>query len=153
MSNSESEGYPFIFITWRHAGLTLLTSIKGYSSVLQNKILGEVSNTQRKALQMIHESCESPWESWLAFKELMEQNKYEKVVETLKQVDDTGQSYLETQFANKALASLETMQQQLLIIQNEAQNLSDEQRKYIEIINDNCKREMDLWKEVIAYYL
>ena len=128
MANSESEGYPFIFITWRHAGLTLLTSIKGYSSVLQNKILGEVSNAQRKALQMIHESCKSPWESWLAFIELMEQNKYGNVVETLKQVDNTGQSYLETQFVNKALVSLETMQQQLLIIQNEAQNLSDEQR-------------------------
>jgi hypothetical protein len=153
MADSESEGYPFIFITWRHAGLTLLTSIKGYSSVLQNKILGEVSNAQRKALQMIHESCESPWESWLAFIELMEQNKYGNVVETLKQVDNTGQSYLETQFVNKALVSLETMQQQLLIIQNEAQNLSDEQRKYIEIINDNCKREIALWKEVIAYYL
>ena len=72
MSKNEEHSPQFI-IGSRHAGLTLLTSIKGYASVLQNKILGEISEVHRKALQDIIEYCEAPWESWIALTELIEQ--------------------------------------------------------------------------------
>ncbi|MCL4259224.1 MAG: hypothetical protein KJZ52_01240, partial [Anaerolineales bacterium] len=81
---------PRFIIGSRHAGLTLLTSIKGYSSVLQKNVIGEISDTHRKALKVIFDCCETPWESWITLTKLIEQNEEEKVLEILCQVDGTG---------------------------------------------------------------
>jgi hypothetical protein len=150
---SKYEKRPPMFITGsRHAGLTLLTSIKGYSSVLQNNIIGEMSDAHRKALQVIFDCCNTPWESWITLTELIDQNEHEKVIEILSKVDETGQSYLERNFIRKSLMSLEIAQNESSAILEQAQQLNDDQRSYVEIINKNCQREIEVWKEIAEYF-
>lgn len=73
-----------MFITGsRHAGLTLSTSIKGCSAVLQHNIIGEMSDAHRKALQVIFDCGDVPWESWVTLTELIDQNEHEEVMEIL----------------------------------------------------------------------
>jgi hypothetical protein len=68
---SKHEENPLLFIIERrHAGLTLLTSIKGYSSILQKDILGDISDEHRKALQIIYDCCETPWMNWVDLSDL-----------------------------------------------------------------------------------
>jgi hypothetical protein len=146
---SVDEENPLLFITGsRHAGLTLLTSIQGYSKVLQQ----EMSVTHQKALQVILDCCEIPWASWISLTRIIEQNDHEKAIEILSQVDGTGQSYLEQNFINKSLASLEIAKKESGGILEQAQQLTDDQRFFIEIIDENCEREIEVWKEIALYF-
>jgi hypothetical protein len=72
--------------------------------------------------------------------------------EILSQVDDAGQSYLEQNFINKSLASLEIAKKESSKILEQAQQLSDEQRFYVEIIDKDCEREIEVWKEIALYF-
>ena len=149
MPKNKKRSTSFI-IESRHAGLTLLTSIRGYSSILQNNIIGKVSDAHQKALQVIFDCCEIPWESWITLTELIEQNDDEKVIEILSQLDGTGQSYLERNFVSKSLASLEIAQRESSTILEQVQQLTDEQRTYVEIIDKNCRHEINIWNEIAA---
>ena len=151
MSKHEENPLSFI-IDRRHAGLTLLTSIKGYSSILQKDILGDISNETRKALRIIYDCCEIPWMSWVDLSDLIEQNKSEKALEILGQLDNTEKSFLVRSFISKSLASLEIAEKQASAILKESHNLSDEQLKYAEIIEHNCTREIDIWKEIALHF-
>jgi len=147
MPKKEKRSTSFI-IESRHAGLTLLTSIRGYSSTLQTNIIGEVSDAHRKALQVIFDCCETPWKSWITLTELIENNEDEKVIEILSQIDGTGQSYLNRNFVCTSLASLEIAKRESTTILEQTQQLTDEQRFYVEIIDKNCRREIDVWEEI-----
>jgi len=150
---SVDEENPLLFIIGcRHAGLTLLTSIKGYSSVLQKNVVGEMSDVHRKALQTIFDCCETPWTSWISLTEIIERNDYEKANEILSQIDGTGQSYLERNFISKSLLSLDVAKKESGAILEQAQQLSDEQRHLVEIIDNNCKREIEVWKEIALHF-
>ena len=150
---STNENRSPLFITGSsHVGLTLLTSIKGFSSILRASVLGGTNDVHRQALQVIFDCCDTPWKSWISLSELIEQNEGEKVIEILSQVDDTGQSYLERNFIRKSLASMEIAQNQSNTILEQAQQLNDEQKLYVEIINKNCRQEIDVWKEIAEYF-
>jgi hypothetical protein len=127
-------------------------SIKGYSSVLHKNIVGEMSDAHRKALKIVFDCCDIPWESWATLTELIEQSEDEKVMEILSQVDNTGQSYLEQNFIRKSLASMEIAKTESSTILQQAEQLTDEQRLYVEIINKNCQREIEVWKEIAEYF-
>ena len=146
------EKSPQYIIGARHAGLTLLSSIKGYASVLQKNIVGEMSDAHQKVLQVIFDCCETPWESWITLTELIEKNENEKVIEVLSQVDSTGRSYLERNFIDKSIASIDVAKKYSSAILKEAQQLSDDQKNFLEIIDNNCKREIDIWKEIAEHF-
>ena len=97
MSTNEKRS-PLFIIGSRHLGLTLLTSIKGFSSILQTDVIGEMRDAHRQAFKVIFDCCDTPWKSWITLSQLIEQNEDEKVTEILSQVDETGQSYLERHF-------------------------------------------------------
>ena len=151
MSQNDKKSPQYI-IGSRHAGLTLLSSIKGYASVLQKNIAGEMSDAHRKALQVIFDCCETPWESWWDISELIEKNDDEKVIEILNQEDNTGKSYLERNFIATSIASMDVAIKYSSAILREAEQLSNDQRKFIEIIDNNCKREIDVLKEIAEYF-
>jgi len=144
---------PRFIIGCRHEGRSFLVSIKGYSSILQKKVIGEISDDHRKGLKVIFDCCNIPWESWTTLSELIEQNQEEKVAEILNQVDNTGQSYLERNFIRKSLASMEVAQKESSTILQQAEQLTDEQRFYVEIINKHCQNEIEIWKEIAEYFL
>jgi hypothetical protein len=143
---------PWVIIGFRHPGRSFLVSIKGYSSVLQKNIVGEMSEAHRKSLKVIFDCCDTPWESWATLTELIEQNEDEKSIEILSQIDDTGQSYLERNFIRKSIASMEIAQNESSTILQQAEQLTEEQRFYVEIIDKNCQREIEVWKEVAEYF-
>jgi hypothetical protein len=151
MTTNEQRSPSFI-IGCRHGGRSFLTAIKGYSSILQNEIVGEVSGIHRKALQVIFDCCDTPTESWHILTELIEQNEGEKVMEILSQADETGQSYLEQKFISKSLAAMEIARNESSTILLQSEQLTDEQRHYVEIIHNNCQREIEVWKEIAEYF-
>ena len=73
-------------------------------------------------------------------------------MEILSQVDDIGQSYLERNFIYKSLASTEIAEDATSTILEQAERLTEEQRHYIEIIHENCQREIEVWKEIAEYF-
>ncbi len=111
-----------------------------------------MSDAQRKALKVIFDCCNIPWESWATLTLLIEQNEDEKVMEILTQVDDTGQSYLERNFIRKSLESMEIAENESSTILQQAEQLTNEQRFYVEIIHKNCQGEIDVWKEIAEYF-
>ncbi|MFN8398739.1 MAG: hypothetical protein U0X74_01895 [Anaerolineales bacterium] len=143
---------PRFIIGSRHAGLSRLTSINAYSTILQKGILGEISDTQRKALIVISDCCETSWECWKTLTKLIEQNEDDKAIEILCQTDTSGQSYLEKNFIQKSISCLEIAKKEVSSILEKAQNLTDEQRHYVEMIDNNCQHEIDIWIEVSLYY-
>lgn len=143
---------PRFIIGSRHAGLSRLNSIKAYSNILQKDILGEISNTQRKGLIVISDCCETSWECWETLTRLIEQNEDDKTLEILRQTDTSGKSYLERNFIQKSILSLKIAKKEVICILEHAQNLTDEQKKYVEMIGDNCQHEIDIWKEISFYY-
>ena len=151
MSSNEKRSPSFI-IGSRHMGRSYLTSIKTYSSWLQTNVIGKMSDAHGKALKIVFDCCDIPRESWETLSELIEQNDGEKVMKTLSQVDHTGQSYLERNFINKSLASMEIAQNALRTILEQIEQLTEEQRLHVEIIYKDCQREIDVWKEVAEYY-
>ena len=133
-------------------GRSCLVSIQGYSKVLYKNIVGEMSDAHRKALKTICSCCDTPAESWTTLSELIEQNEDERVMEILSQVNDTGQSYLERNFIRPSLASMEIAEAESSIILQQAEQLTHDQRFYVEIIHKNCQREIDVWKEIAEYF-
>ena len=121
--------------------------------MLQLNGYGEMSDAHRKALKVVSTCCDALEKSWVTLSELIEQNEDEKVMEILSQVDDAGQSHLERNFINKALASMETAQNMSSSILQQAEQLTDKQRLHVEIIHENCQREIEVWKEIAEYYL
>jgi len=114
--------------------------------------MGEMSDAHRKALKVIFYCCDIPWESWATLTLLIEENEEEKVMEILSQVDGTGQSYLERNFIRKSLESMEIAENESSTILQQAEQLTDEQRFYTEIIHKNCQGEIDVWKEIAEYF-
>jgi hypothetical protein len=47
---------------------------------------------------------------------------------------------------------LETAKKESGAILEQAQQLSDEQRFYVEIIDKNCEREIDVWEEIALHF-
>jgi hypothetical protein len=150
---SVDEENPLLFIIGcGHTGLELLTVIKAFSSVLQENSFGEMSDGHRKSLQVILDCCETPWSSWLSLTELIRRNDYEKANEILSQIDGTGQSCLERNFVSNSLLSLGVAKKEIGAILQQAQQLSDKQRDLVERIDNSCKREIDVWKEIAEYF-
>lgn len=48
--------------------------------------------------------------------------------------------------------SLEIAQNELSAILEQAKQLNDEQRFNVEIINKNCQRQIEVWKEIAEYF-
>jgi hypothetical protein len=134
-------------------GRSCLVSIQGYSAILHKNLVGEMSEDHRNTLKAIFDCCNIPSESWTILTELIEQNEDEKVMEILSQVDDTGQSYLERNFIHTSLAYMEIAEAKSSTILQQAGQLTDEQRFYVEIIYKNCQREIEVWKEIAEYFL
>jgi hypothetical protein len=151
MSMTEKRSPSFI-IGSRHMGRSYLVSIKGYSAILQKNVVGEMSDTHRQALKIVFDCCDTPIQSWNTLSELVEQNNDEKAMEILSQVDDTGQSLLERNFISKSLSSMEIARNASSAILRQAEQLTDEQRFYVEIIHKNCQGEIEVWKEIAEYF-
>jgi len=112
-----------------------------------------MSIAHKEALKVVSSCCDILDKNWVTLSELVEQYEEERVMEILSQVDATGQSYLERNFINKSLASMETAQNMSSSILHQAEQLTDKQRVHVEIIHDNCQREIEVWKEIAEYYL
>jgi hypothetical protein len=151
MSLDEKRSPSFI-IGSRHMGRGFLLPIKTYSVVLQLNGFGEMSDAHNKALKVVSTCCDDIDRNWVTLSELIEQNDEEKAMEILGQVDATGQSYLERNFINKSLASMENAQKALRTILEQIDQLTDDQRLHVEIIHQDCQREIEIWKEVAEYY-
>ena len=143
---------PRFIIGSRHLGLTLLTSIKAYSSILQKDVLGEISDTNREALKVIIDCCETSWECWSTLTEIIEQNEEDQILDILYQADKSGKSYLERNFIQKSIASLEIAKKEANKILEQAQKLTDEQNRFVKMIDENCEREIGVWKEIALYF-
>ena len=139
-------------IEYRQAGVTLLNSIKGYSSILRKNGVGEVSEVHGKELQVISDCCEIPWEKWIALTKLINHNKPENAIAILREADDTGKSNIQRNFIDKAIQSLEIVVAESTAILKEPQLLSDEQLKYVEFIKNDCRREIEIWKEMASHF-
>lgn len=133
-------------------GRAFITSIKGYSKILQENIAGEMSDVHRKALKVIFDCCEVPSESWAILTELIEHNDEDKAMEILNQVDSAGQSYIERDFIRRSIASMEIVQNESSAILQQSNQLTEDQRLFVEIINNNCQREIEVWKEIAEYF-
>ena len=143
---------PRFIIGSRHLGLTLLTSIKAYSSILQKDVLGEISDTNREALKVIIDCCETSWECWSTLTEIIEQNEEDQILDILYQADKSGKSYLERNFIQKSIASLEIAKKEANRILEQAQKLTDEQNRFVTMIGKNCEHEINVWKEIASYF-
>jgi len=143
---------PLFIIGSRHMGRSFLVSIRGYSAILQNNVFGEMSDAHRQALKVVFDCCDTPIESWNTLSELIEQNDAEKAMEILSQVDNSGQSYLHRNFISKSLASMEIARNASSTILQKAEQLTEDQRVYVEIIHKNCQGEIEVWKEIAEYF-
>jgi hypothetical protein len=152
MSLSEKHSPSFI-IGSRHAGRSYLVSIVSYSSILQLNVFGEMSDAHRNALKVVSKCCDTPDQGWKVLSEMVEQNGDERAMEILSQVDDSGQSYLERNFISKSIESMEIARNASGNILQQAEQLSEDQRLYVEMINKNCQSEIDVWKDLAEYYL
>ena len=150
MMNHES-ALDFI-IEYRQAGLTLLNSIKGYSSILRKKGVGKVSDFHGKKLRVISDCCEIPWEKWIALTELIDHNEPENAIAILRETDETGKSNIQRNFIDKAIQSLEIVIAESTALLKEPQLLSNEHLKYVEIIKNDCRREIEIWKEMASHF-
>lgn len=144
---------PRFIIGSRHLGLTLLTSIKAYSSILPKDVLGEISDTNREALKVIIDCCETSWECWSTLTKIIEQNEEDQTLDILYQADKSGKSYLERNFIQKSIASLEIAKKEANRILEQAQKLTDEQNRFVTMIGENCEHEINVWKEIASYFL
>jgi len=151
MSINEERSPSFI-IGSRHAGRSLLVSIKGYSAILQHNAVREMSDAHRQAMKVVFDCCDTPAECWNTLSELIEQNGDAKAMEILSQVDDSGQSFLERDFISKSLASMEIARNVSSDILQKAEHLTEEQRLYVEFIHKNCQGEIEVWKEIAEYF-
>jgi hypothetical protein len=126
--------------------------MQGYSTVLHKNIFGEMNDAHRKALEVILDCCDTAWKSWINLCEFIEQNEEERAMEILLQVDGVGQSYLERNFILTSLAAMEIAEDQSSTILQQAELLTEEQKFYVEIVHNNCQREIEVWKEIAEYF-